>query len=374
MLPPIDYSPRTSAPPPPPPAPPTPASPTQAGLHILRGPTGDNHFTIGIQGPDPTLAVGGSHDQQEAQRDATLKLEGPALLSYGTRHLNPGSILPREPSDASVSATLKGLNVNPPIGRDGREVTHAVYQSHIPNASPEQAYQHFVQHPDQVFGAGGLEIRPAAANGLQDGGRYMLESGGPPPLWLPIQVQLNPSQNSIRIQTLDGHPLRGDQTFTFTSDGQGGTTLTQDARFQASSDLVGSAQNISSVSNGQHETWQYAHEEIYRQFNGDPGYKGLGTSPLSGAHIRDDLKIAAHALLHPEDIAGGVLGTAGSIFNAGSDAEGRVLGGVLDKLHLPGSGVVKNVYDKAGDAGDAVLSSAGKAAQKVGHVLNPLNW
>jgi hypothetical protein len=255
------------------------------------------------------------------------------------------------------------------------EVTHAIYTSHIPNATPEEAYRHFVQDPQAVFGAGGIEIRPALGDaGLKDGGKYMLESGGPPPIWLPIQVGLNPSKNQITIHTLDGHPLRGVQTFTFTSDGHGGTELTQDARFQASSSLIGSAQNISSVSNSQHETWQYAHQEIYQYFNGNPGYKGLGTNPLSGGHLRDDLNMAIHAVTHPGDTAQGALDTLGSLTAAANDEEGRLLGGAMDALHIPGSGAVKDVFDKVGDAQETAADTAGSIVKGAIHYLNPSNW
>lgn len=367
MLPPIQGP---SNPPvfPPPPAPP-PASPTAPGFHTLKPPGGDNGFTIGIQGPDPQLAVGGSQAQQQAQRDATLTLEGPALLSYVTGHT---PLTPREPPDATVTGILAGLKPNPPVGRDGVEVTHAVYQSHIPNASPEDAYRHFTQDAAQVFGAGGMEIRPAGS-GLKDGGRYMLESNGPPPLWLPIQIKLDPSQNSITIQTLDGHPLRGEQTFTFTSDGQGGSVLTQDARFQASSSLVGAAQNISSVSAGQHEAWTYAHEEIYRQFNGEPDYQGLGTSPFSAGHLRDDLKTVVNAVTHPGDTAKGIIDTGGALTNAATDGAGRVIGWGLDQLGVPGSGVVKNVTDTAGDVLEGGADALGSAAKTAIDALNPFN-
>jgi hypothetical protein len=84
------------------------------------------------------------------------------------------------PSVRSTAGILKGLKPSPPIGTDGFDVTHAVYQSTIPNASPDEVYDHMVNDPCEVFGAGGMEIRSSSQK-LEDGGRYMLEIGGPVP-------------------------------------------------------------------------------------------------------------------------------------------------------------------------------------------------
>ncbi len=231
---------------------------------------GPNHFKLSIHGPDPDFAVGGTHDQQEHQRNVSAQLAVDAAVSYAGRGLPPFMRI----SDETVTAKLDQLNPNPPLGEDGKEVTRAVYRSQIPGADPQKVYDHWVNDPNEVFNAGGMEIRPATKS-LQNGGRYMLEIGKPP-TWLPVEVHTDPEARSITIDTLDGHVLRGSQTFTFKDDGQGGTEIVQDARFQASSELVGDAQKFLSVSRGQHEAWQAAHRETYEQFNGDRGYTGQG--------------------------------------------------------------------------------------------------
>lgn len=96
-----------------------------------------NHFQLSIEGPDPAFAVGGTHDQQELQRDVTALLTAGATASYGRRGL-PSFL--RMPPDRAVSARLDKLNPNPPIGTDGAEVPHAVYTSQIPNATRDPGY------------------------------------------------------------------------------------------------------------------------------------------------------------------------------------------------------------------------------------------
>jgi hypothetical protein len=170
------------------------------------------------------------------------------------------------PLDALVSTQLNALSTNPPIGVDGKEVTTTIYTSTIPNATPQEAYDYFVNNPGEWFGAGGLKVRPET-DALKDGGRYMLEDAGVPPAWLPIEVRLNPQAHQVTINTLDGHPLRGEQTFTFTDNGQDGVTLTQDARFQASSGLVVLGQRRLGVLDKQHEVWRDGHRRVYEHFN-----------------------------------------------------------------------------------------------------------
>lgn len=355
-----------------PPVDPTIPSPTGPGLHppSANYQSGPNHFKIGLEGPDPNLAVGGTQEQQETQRDATIHLAYEAFKSYLSGHT---PLVPRDPSDAQVRSMLTQLNPNPPIGQDGKDVTHVIYQSHIPNATPDQAYQHFVDQPGAVFGAGGMEIRPATQH-LQDGGRYMLEIGGPVPTWLPVQINLNPAQHQIAIQTLDGHVLRGTQTFTFTNDGCGGSTLTQDARFQASSQLPGSLQQITSIADGQHEAWQYAHREIYEYFNGNPNYQGMGTHAINSQQLQTWGEALKNFALHPDTSADAAIRATGTLANWGIDQTGEAFGGAMDWLHIPGGGAVRQGAEDLGDGTEWVMDKAGDAAKTVIHDANPLNW
>lgn len=345
-----------------PPAEHPPADPHAPGLKAEPGfAPGPNNFKIGIKGPDPQLAVGGTHDQQEQQRHELLSLAVRGMGSYATGHI-PG--LPRIPSDSQVEAKLANLQPNPPLGQAGDKVTQAIYQSHIPNATAEQAYRHFVEQPDKVFGAGNMEIRPPLDR-LKDGARSMLETGGPPPTWLPIQVGLNDKNHSISIQTLDGHVLRGSQTFTFTDDGKGGAVLTQDAKFQASTKLVGDMQQLASVSQGQHSAWQMAHREIYEHFNGNQNFQGMGTSAVSPHLLKGWADLVSNAVKNPGTTADVGLSSAGEIGNEATDDAGKWVGDFLDKHHLGGGDTVRHVSDDLGDKLSNSASNWGAQMKKI---------
>jgi len=348
---------------PPPPYQRPPASPTAPGFMPVRDvQSGPNGFQLGIDGPNPDLAVGGTTAQQDHQRDMTVALATLALSSYLSGHFGTGQ---RVPTDTQVAKILDSLHPNSPIGRDGAQVTHAIYQSHIPNATAAQGYQHFVNDPAAVFGAGGMEIRPPASH-LTNGGRYMLEIGGPTPTWLPVQINLNPTTHSIGIQTLDGHVLRGEQTFTFTDDGHGGTVLTQDAHFQASSQLVGQLQELTSVANGQHQAWQFAHREIYEYFNGNPGYKGMGTAVFNQQQLSSWKEALQNLVLHPGTEAEAGLSALGQVTASGVDGVGNLLQRYFTQQ---GEGAVGNIVNqgmhKFGDGVAAAGHDLGVGAKKV---------
>jgi len=388
---------RTSEPPPEPHEPhcaPAPGPAQAPGLQPGRVDRGPNDFRLGLQGPDPDLAVGGSHDEQEYQRDQTVRLAAYAAASYESRWI-PGSF--RYPADADVSGILAGLKPNTPIGEDGREVTHAIYQSRIPNASPQQVFDHWVQHPNEVFNAGGMEIRPPTTT-LHDG-RYMLETGGTnaPPTWLPVEIKVDPLQRSINIKTLDGHVLRGEQTFSFRDDGCGGTAIVQDARFQASSKLVGDMQTFLPISQGQHNAWQHAHRESYEQFNGDRGYSGIGIPLVDPLRQLGALggQAVGQIVSDPGRAVDGGIDSLGDLGNLGLDFKGRIeawaadqVGGAahwtFDRLGLPGGAQVEQlahgtgqvlnaVEDTAGDWLQAGADKAGDAAKSVVDFVNPFN-
>lgn len=362
-----------------------PADPNAPGMqqnpNVNAGP---NDFTLGIEGPDPMLQVGGTHDDQERQRDYVLALNTRAALSYGSSALPDQA---RVPTDGQVEGLLNDLDRNPPIGADGREVTHAVYQSTIPNATPEQAFEHFINNPNAVFNAGGMEIRPPTSQ-LQDGGRYMLEVGGPPPAWLPIEITVDAPNNAFTIHTLDGHVLRGEQTFTFTDNCQGGVTLTQDARFQASTELVGDLQHITSISNAQHEGWQFAHREIYEQFNGDRDYAGMGLGFDGGNWIdfgldllRDPGKTVNVGFDVTGELANETLDSTGIWIDEGTDQVASGANWLMDQAGIPGGDQVEAVVNGAGDvvedgldlAGDGVSWLADKGGDVAEGVIDTLN-
>lgn len=339
-----------------------PADPDAPGLIPLRDVSaGPNDFNVGVEGPDPTLAAGGTHDQQEAQRDTLVALAVNALTSYVTGHT---PLTDRSPPDADVRTILDSLNTNPPIGQDGDEVTHVVYQSQIPNATAEQGYEHFVNNVGEVFSAGGMEIRPPTDR-LEDGGRYMLEIGTPVPTWLPVEITLDPANNTITINTLDGHVLRGEQTFTFTDDGSGNTVLTQDARFQASSVLPEELQQITPISTGQHVTWENAHREIYEQFNGDRDYKGTGTDFSPGNLLESWSAALGTIISDPGNAADVGIDITGEFANWGIDLTGDGVEAAFDYLGIPGGGTISNALDTAGDFVSNVADAVGDGTEVV---------
>lgn len=391
---PVPYRPAPS-PPPAPSAPPdrcevTPAvpqarNPNMAPIDVPRGP---NELQMSLEGPDPTLEVGGSHDQQETQRDLTVGLGKDAALSYAGRWV-PGL----RQSDAEVNAKLNTLNRNPPIGSDGVEVTHGLYTSQVPNATPQQLFDHWVNHPNEVFNAGGMEIRPASAK-LVDGGRYMLETGAAVvPTWLPVEISVDAQAHSITIHTLDGHVLRGEQTFSFVDNGCGGTTIVQDARFQAGSQVVGDAQTIASVSQGQHQAWIAAHRESWEQFNGDANYAGIGTGVGNREQVRTVVDLLNKWEFERGVVINGVIDVGGDLGNGAIDwtgrraddaidGAGRGVGSVMDAAHVPGSGVVEAGFDQVGNgveviadvAGDGIEVVADKVGDVAGSKVMPWNW
>jgi hypothetical protein len=371
-----------------------PANPNAPGMKPIEVPRGPNNLHMSLEGPDPDLAVGGTHDQQEAQRDATVDLGKDAARSYAGRWVPY-----LRQSDADVNAKLNTLNRNPPIGHDGVEVTHGVYTSEVPNATPEQMFDHWVNHPNEVFNAGGMEIRPASAK-LVDGGRYMLETGASVvPTWLPVEIKVDAQAHSITIHTLDGHVLRGEQTFTFVDNGCGGTTIVQDARFQAGSQVVGDAQALASVSEGQHQAWVAAHRESWEQFNGDANYAGIGIGVGNREQLRTVREFADKVIHEPGTVVNGAFDVGGDLGNGAVDWAGRRgndaidgvghdVGDAMDAVHVPGSGVVEAGFDKVGNGvevvadvtGDGVEFVADKTGDVVGGVVNlaskaaPWNW
>ncbi len=364
--------------------PPLPADPKAPGMAPIDVPRGPNNLRMSLEGPDPDLAVGGSHDQQEAQRDGTIDLADDAARSYAGRVVGFG-----RQSDANVNAKLNSLQRNPPIGSDGVEVTHGVYTSQVPNATPQQLFDHWVHNPNEVFNAGGMEIRPASGE-LVDGGRYMLETGAAVvPTWLPVEISVDSQARSITIHTLDGHVLRGEQTFSFVDNGCGGTTIVQDARFQAGSQVVGDLQTLTSVSEGQHQAWVAAHRESYEQFNGDVDYAGIGIGVGNSEQVRTVVDFARTLVVEPEVVANGVIDVGGDLGNGAVDwmgrraddtidFAGRGVDVVMDAKHLPGGDAVEAGFNAVGDGvevvadktGDGVEFVADKTGDAVGAVVD----
>ena len=134
-------------------------------------------------------------------------------------------------------------------------------------AAPGKVFQHFVDNPGAVFGAAGLTIRHGTEK-LTDGARVQLQDKGPPPVWLPIEVKLDPKNNKISITTLDGHAFRGTNNFSFEADGKGGTKITQESRFQGSSPLIEVGKQLGAIDK-QHAAWKAVHQHFFSATRGD---------------------------------------------------------------------------------------------------------
>ncbi len=225
---------------------------TRASVHAAPPPAPSNEFRMTVGGKNPPGAAG-SFLTQLRQGVATASLTASALDSVLTRGLLPPNFV--------VSAKLRSLSPTPVTGSAG-SVSTADYQSRLPGVSPDAAYQRFVQHPAEVFGAAGISIRPRTAE-LRDGARVMLQDGGPPPLWMPVQVHLDPTRKQITFATLDGHPLRGTNSFAFRDDGQGGTLIDQRSRFQGSSKLTSLGISLLGALDRQHDTWRAVHADFF---------------------------------------------------------------------------------------------------------------
>jgi hypothetical protein len=227
--------------------------------------TGPNDFNLGIEGPDPQLNVGGTHDQQELQCDYMLALSTRALASYTTGHT---PFTPRWPSDSDVNSMLAGLHRNPPIGTDGRDVS-------------------------------------------------------------------------------------------------GGTTLAQDARFQGSTKMVGDVQQLASVSSGQHQAWQYAHREIYGQFNGDVDYGGIGPDVFNNQQLSAWGETALNIVKDPGAAADVLVDIGGELANETIDHWGGCGADAMDWANIPGGGVVRQGTDWVGDGVSVVADAGGDVGEFV---------
>lgn len=220
----------------------------------------DNNFRRVITGAHPAPTTGGFFEQLR-QANETRKLQSYASLSY----LSGG----RNPPDTAVEAKLRSMRLTPLLPGPKSVVD---YTSTVPGTSAQKLYEKFVSNPGEVFGASGdFRLRPANPQ-LKDGARIMIEDKGPPPLWMPVQVRLDPARREIEFQTLDGHALRGTNTFRFSDDGKGGARIEQHSEFQLSSLVASIGNGVFDGSERQHKTWEATHAYFFRNLaNSDAG-------------------------------------------------------------------------------------------------------
>ncbi len=228
----------------------TAASRPEQGARMGEG----NAFAFTLGGTFPPQVAGSLQEQvRQGLLTATQAEAATASLLLGG-----GAMV-----DAYARGHLQALLPSPPL--PGQPTSLTDYTSSIPGAKPEAVFEYFVQNPAAIFGAAGIVVRPAVSQ-LADGASLFLEERGPPPVWAPITVHLDPTTRSVHITTLDGHPLRGTNRFVFEEDGQGGTSVRQFSAFQGSSPATVVGLKLLDPIERQHDIWRQVHGHLYEKF------------------------------------------------------------------------------------------------------------
>ena len=175
-------------------------------------------------------------------------------------------------NDSEAASILKHLSATPPDLKGPTEVVN--YSSTLKGVRPEDAFAYFTKNPTSWFGASGITLHPPTAE-LKDGARvYLAEPGVTPPVFAPIEVHIDEASRTVRITTLDGHPLRGVNQFSFDANADGDCEVHQSSIFQLSSfaaeqgaGAMGAAERAGVPGfrdpiDRQHEIWQRAHADL----------------------------------------------------------------------------------------------------------------
>ncbi len=177
--------------------------------------------------------------------------------------------------DGESRTVLGTLDATPPDTHAKTEYTN--YTSTLAGVTPAAAFDYFVKNPAAWFGASGITLHPPTPE-LKDGARvFLAEPGVTPPVFAPIEVHIDEASRTVRITTLDGHPLRGVNQFSFDENANGDCELHQSSAFQLSSAAaeLGSAamaqgerlgvQGAQDPIKRQHQIWEQAHAKIADQ-------------------------------------------------------------------------------------------------------------
>lgn len=207
--------PECGSPPPPPPAPSTSAASTWEGQQCV-----DTGYAVNNPDAAPTAETGVTDQAKQAAVLGSLSAAAAASVAGA-------------PMDGTAAKLLPMLDPTPPDVTKKSEFVD--YTSTLKGVSPQAAYEYFKHHPADWFGASGITLHPPVSE-LHDGARVMLqEPGVTPPVWAPIEVHLDDAARTVSITTLDGHPLRGVNQFTFEENAQGDAVVHQSSVFQSSS-------------------------------------------------------------------------------------------------------------------------------------------
>ncbi len=212
-----------------------------------------NHFEMRLGG-EPTPAAAGTFLGQVRQAVTLAELAlraDESILTLGYR-----------PSDFAVNAKLRSLDLTPIIGD---KVSTAQYISTIPDRSPGLVFSRLVDNPVGTFAAAGLKIRGGATK-LEDGARIMLQDARSiPPLWFPVEVNVDRANMKVTFHSLDGHPLRGHNEFRVVRDFENaGAKIIQTSRFQASSQLTALGTRLGIGLDHQHNVWRNMHGGLFK--------------------------------------------------------------------------------------------------------------
>lgn len=222
----------------------------------------DTHYTLDNPSAAPTAQ--GTLKEQAAQA---------AVMTYLTSMAAAHAAGFNKDFDAGV--VIKHLTATPPDTKAKTEYTN--YASTLHGVSAQAAFDYFVKNPNAWFGASGITLHPPTAE-LKDGARvFLAEPGVTPPVFAPIEVHIDEASRTVRITTLDGHPLRGVNQFSFDENQNGDCELRQSSAFQLSSFAAeqGSALMTQAEKAGvpgamdpikrQHQIWEQAHANLADQ-------------------------------------------------------------------------------------------------------------
>jgi hypothetical protein len=230
-------------------------APTQQNSVEVRRYCEDNGFNIPTGKAHPDVA--GDVGEQASNALWLAQHSASAAMAKATAG--------RAPFEEVVKRELALVDPTPPLAHEKAE--RSEYRSHISGVPPEKAFEYAVRHPEAMFASAGITLRPSVA-ALSDGARLFLEEPGMiPPVWAPVEVRIDEDARRITFTTLQGHPLRGINEFSFDSDGEKGTRLTQRSVFQLSSEAA-KAGGDAMKSMGrdpidrQHEIWRSVHAHL----------------------------------------------------------------------------------------------------------------
>lgn len=222
---------------------------------------------------DTGYSIDNSNAKPTAQGSALEQMKQAAGLTAWTQVAGEKAL--GVPIDGVVARLLTEVKPTPPDNSKPTEYVN--YASTIKGVSAKDAFEYFKKHPTEWFGAAGITLHPPVKE-LKDGARVGLtEPGITPPVMAPIEVHIDEASRTVSITTLDGHPLRGVNQFSFEENATGDCEMRQSSAFQLSSfaSEQGSAAmsklakagmpGVQDAIERQHQIWERAHANVADQ-------------------------------------------------------------------------------------------------------------